>query len=192
MGECYYVSDFVKNRIQNFLKEKDTGGGKAHLANLRRGVGKIPGEMPELWGVFLESIPERWMRKDGIPSKEEWAIYISLTMFALHQQGHECSMHLEGESLGKAVKKLVDYTLEGDEERVLRRFHPLVTATDMLEASHHLRGLIQLLRSKEIALDYGQLAEDLVYFQFIDRKKKVQLRWGQDFYRNYKKEEEKE
>ncbi len=192
MGERYYVAEFVRDRIQNLLREKNTGGGKAALANLRRGVGKIPGEIPELWGIFLERIPEKWMRLDGIPSREEWAVYISLTMFALHQQGNERPMYLEGETLGKAIRRLVDNTLEGDEDRVLRRFNPLVTATDMTEASYHLRGLIQLLRSKEIPLDYGKLADDLVSFQILDRKKQVQLRWGQDFYRIFHKEEGEE
>ena len=189
MGEKYYVKDYVARRIKKLIKEKDTGGGKANLANLRRGIGKKPGELPELWGTFLESIPEIWLGKYGIPSREEWAIYIALTMFSFHQQGHEQSMHLEGEFLGKSVRKLVAHDVEGDEERVLRRFNPLVTAADMVEASHHLRGIIQLLSANSIPLDYEQLAEDLLYFQILDKRSQVQLRWGQDFYKKYGKEE---
>ncbi len=192
MGEKYHVKEFVENKIQNLLNERDTGRGKAALANLRRGVGKMPGEFPEIWRVFLEKMPEAWMRKDGVPSREEWSIYITLTMFALHQQGRYHSMQLEGESLGKAIRKLVDEEVEGDEKRVLRRFNPLVTATDMVEVSYHLRGLIQLLRSKELPLDYGMLAEDLFLFQIPERQSRVQLRWGQDFYRNNTKNAEGE
>lgn len=189
MGEKYYVKEYVRDRIQKLLKEKDMGGGKAALANLRRGAGKIPGELPDLWGVFLERMPEKWMREDGIPSREEWAVYISLTMFSIHQQGTSRPMYAEGEMFGTAVRKLVDPTVEGDEERILRRWNPLVTATDMEEVSHHLRALVQLLRAKEIPLDYGQLAEDLVFFQIPDSRTRVQLRWGQDFYRIFKEKE---
>ena len=77
-----------------------------------------------------------------------------------------------------------------ERERVLRRFGPVVTAKDMSELSHHLRCLIQLFSSKDISLDYEMLAEDLMWFQFDDKRKNVQLRWGQYFY--YKKGEDEE
>ena len=48
---------------------------------------------------------------------------------------------------------------------------------------NHLRGLIQLLRSKEIPLDYVDLAGDLYEFQMPGGAARVRLRWGQDFYR---------
>ena len=50
--------------------------------------------------------------------------------------------------------------------------------------------MIQFFSSKGIKLDYVKLAEDIYSFQFDDNRKKVQLRWGQDFYSS--KGEEKE
>ena len=47
-----------------------------------------------------------------------------------------------------------------------------------------LCGLIQLLRSEDIPLDYVELAGDLYEFQTPDGAARVRLRWGQDFYRN--------
>lgn len=186
------AAEYVENKIQYIWKMRNTGIGKARLADLRRGAGKVPGELPELWGIFLEQMPEAWMRTDGRPGREEWAVYIALTMFALHQQGHENLMHQRGDGLGKSIRRLVNPAEEGDEDRVLRRFKPLVTATDMREASYHLRAIIQLLRAKEIPLDYGRLTTDLVFFQIPDRRAQVQLRWGQDFYRYVKEKEGEE
>lgn len=53
----------------------------------------------------------------------------------------------------------------------------------MKELSHHMRGMVQLLRSKNIPLDYPALAEDLFWYQQPEHQAQVRLRWGQDFYR---------
>ena len=65
---------------------------------------------------------------------------------------------------------------------MLRRFNALATADSMPEVSHHLRGMIQLLRREGIPLDYPQLAEDLYQYQFVDGAPNVRLRWGRDLY----------
>ena len=87
-------------------------------------------------------------------------------------------------SIGKAMYQLV-LAYEGDsnaEQRVLQRLKTLITAVDMKELSHHLRGTVQLLKSKDIPLNYEILAEDLYELQFPEGKNRVSLRWGQDFY----------
>ena len=127
-------------------------------------------------------MPEKFISRNGEPSREEWAIYISLTLFALHQQGNTNSVNCKGKSLGRAAAELMSENTDEERERVLRRFGPVVTAKDMPELSHHLRCLIQLFSSKDISLDYEMLAEDLMWFQFDDKRKNVQLRWGQYFY----------
>lgn len=105
---------------------------RAELAELRRGVGRQPGDLPALWGALLA----------------------------------------EKTSAGQ------DWT----ESSVLRRFNALATADSIPEVSHHLRGMIQLLRREGIPLDYPQLAEDLYQYQFVDGAPNVRLRWGRDLY----------
>lgn len=173
---------FVEKQIRMLLNCRETSGGKAMLANLRRGIGKKPGEIPELWGIILNELPEELYHNSGEPSVGEWAVYLSLTMFALHQQGSAEPVHCAGDSLGCVAAKLDEDHDDEGKERVLRRFGPLVTAKDMPELANHLRGMVQLFKAKGIPLDYVKLAEDLYYFQKPDEKKKVQLRWGQDFY----------
>ena len=118
---------------------------RAELAELRRGVGSQPGDLPALWGALLADMPEQLQGSNG-PSKAEWAVYTALTLFALHQQGEA------GVSMNQP------------------------------EVSHHLRGMIQLLRREGIPLDYPQLAEDLYQYQFVDGAPNVRLRWGRDLY----------
>ena len=58
----------------------------------------------------------------------------------------------------------------------------------MDEMSYHLRGLVQLFKSKDIPLDYPQLARDIYEFQFPNSRDQVRLRWGQAFYRSDKED----
>lgn len=179
------ISKYMKKQLSSLISQSGTAGGKARLARLRRGAGKAPGEIPELWGEFLNGIPENMLSRNGEPSYAEWAMYLALTMYALHQQGNGESVHSEGMTLGKATAKLMTENTDDERERVLRRFGPVVTAKDMSELSHHLRCLIQLIASKkDIKLDYVQLADDIYLFQFDSERKKIQLKWGQDFYYN--------
>ena len=149
---------------------------RAELAELRRGVGRQPGDLPALWGALLADMPEQLQGSNG-PSKAEWAVYTALTLFALHQQGEAgVSMNQPGRTLGGAVRQLAEKTAAGQdwtESSVLRRFNALATADSMPEVSHHLRGMIQLLRREGIPLDYPQLAEDLYQYQFVDGRMSV-------------------
>ena len=184
------VGKYVYQRLLSLSSQRDSSGGKARLARLRRGAGKTPGELPELWGEFLNSMPDDLKSCNDEPSYAEWAVYLSLTMFAIHQQGKSENVHSEGIGLGRAAAMLLEKDTDEERERVLRRFGPVVTAKDMPELAHHLRCLIQLMSSKNIKLDYAMLADDIYTFQFYDRRKNVQLKWGREFY--YKKGEDAE
>lgn len=180
------IGNYVYGRIQSLVSIKDSGPGRGELARLRHGVGKTPGEDPVLWGAFLNNAPDGLYpeeSKNGV-AKEEWAVYITLTLFALHQQGNANSVHANGVSLGSAANRLMDKDSADDREHVLRRFAPIITASDMNELSHHLRCFIQLIKAKGIALDYVKLSKDIYDFQFEESRKNVQLNWGRDFYKN--------
>ena len=157
---------------------------RAELAKLRRGIGHAPGELPELWGSFLLGMPESFQGRSA-PSAAEWAVYLALTLYAMHQQGNDRPMNCPGNTLGRAVRQLAERNSAGQdwtEASVLRRFNALATADSMPEVLHHLRGMIQLLRREGIPLDYPQLAEDLYQYQFVDGAPNVRLRWGRDLY----------
>ncbi|HHT02552.1 MAG TPA: type I-E CRISPR-associated protein Cse2/CasB [Firmicutes bacterium] len=182
----------IKREMQRKITHLLTQGpeSRAMLAKLRRGIGKEPGELPELFEIVFENLPEGFFGKGGEPSREIWAIYTALTLFSLHQQGKDRPMSASGEregetsgdSLGAAVGRLVrkDMTRE---KTLKRRFDAVLTADEFTELAHHARGLIQLLKTEDIPLDYPKFAFDLYRYQFDEARNRVRLRWGEDYYR---------
>lgn len=182
--EAKKVKDFVKYQISRLSGSKNEAAARATLAKLRLGIGNEPGSMPALWDVTLNGLADSLTSKDGAPTRGEWAVHTALTLYALHQQGadmHQHAMSKEKNALGISLRKLIKN--EEDEKRVKRRFDAAATSDSLEEFSHHLRGLIQLLKTQDIPLDYPALAEDLYWFQFPEIRDSVRLRWGRDFYR---------
>jgi len=185
------VKGFVKHKIIKLTESKNESEVRATLARLRRGVGKAPGSMPALWGVTMDGMPEELVSNSESPTYGEWATHTALTLYALHQQGKDIKgqgMHMEGAALGASLRKLIKD--DADEVRVKRRFDAAATSEDLGEISHHMRGLVQLLKAQGIPLDYPALAEDLYRFQTPEARDSVRLKWGRDFYRMMKTKEE--
>lgn len=179
------AEEFVRRKIFWLADSPNSSATKAALAKLRRGIGKEPGSMPEIWDVTLEGLPEKLTGGQDSPTRGEWAVHTALTLYALHQQGKDPGkqcMSRDGQSLGAAVRRLI--RSDEDRQRVKRRFDAAATSASLQEFSHHLRGLIQLLKAEDISLDYPALAKDLYWFQFSDARSNVRLRWGRDFCRN--------
>ena len=56
IGLTKQLSEFVAWKIKWINSMARESRAKATLANLRRGIGKAPGELPEIWGKFPTSI----------------------------------------------------------------------------------------------------------------------------------------
>ena len=193
MNDDREIERFVHSKIRQL--DKKTPWARAALAKLRRGVGKSPGETPEIWDITLAELPERLMgESDGAPSRAEWAVHTALTFYALHRQGKNASMstglgegaaaNARGYSFGAAVGKL--RKPDGSNEPALkRRFDAVITAGDLREFSHHARGMVQMFRAAEppIVFNYPKFALELYWYQVMEAKEKVVLRWGEDFWR---------
>lgn len=185
------VREFVRKRLNLLSENPDRGSTKAVMSSLRRGAGHKPGELPDLWGVLFQEMPEALMGKKE-PSYGEWAVYAALTLFSVHQQGHAGSwMNREGEeySFGKTLRRLVnamDGDMDSKEDRVRQRLNRLVVSTDMEELVTYMRGIVTLLSRYDIKLDYPQLAADFYSFQFLNGRENVLLKWGRDFYKEVK------
>lgn len=186
------LNDFVCAKIGYLLNSRDESYVRASLAKLRRGIGKKPGSLPDIWEFALENLPEEFFSRTDEPTHAEWAAHMAITLFALHQQGknpRENPMSVLGEPLGSAVRMLKIRRGESAEQAIKRRFDAVVTSDSPEELAHHLRGLIQLLKSEGIPLDYPQLAKDLFQFQKPESRDSVRLRWGQDYYKIRKDKE---
>ena len=82
------IACFTARKLAQIQCQAGESSFRSTLAHLRQGIGRVPGDMPQLWGFFLSEMPEKWMGNSE-PSKAEWAIYLALTLFALHQQGQD-------------------------------------------------------------------------------------------------------
>jgi len=149
----------------------------AVLAALRRGVGREPGTVPEMWPHYQE------LNDRGTVTTRLRAEHLVLTLYAIHQQAKPTSVHAEGIGLGTAMSSL-RRSGKFSERAVERRFAAFATATSLAEAGHHLRGLITQLRSIDQRLDYTLLMRDLVAWQRPASAGAVRRRWGMQFFIN--------
>jgi len=180
MNKADEVYRFVAGKIQQ-LSQKGSWQ-TAMLAKLRRGIGKAPGETPEIWELTIAELPEALTSFRGCPSDGEWAAHLALTLFALHQQGKSTSVSGQGNSFGRAVS-LLRASDGSNEAGIKRRFDATLTAKNLKEFSHHARGLVQLMKAKDVVLDYPLFAKDIFWLQNADVRRKVCLRWAEDYYR---------
>lgn len=187
-NQTYHIKRLTQQKVESLLTEG--AWSRAMLAKLRRGIGKQPGELPELFEILFSDMPDELYGQGDEPSYAEWAIYTSLTLFALHQQGKDRPMSaggkIEGKNTSNSLGAAVGTLVKQDKERepaIKRRFDAVLTANEFTEFAHHARGLIQLLKAGNITLDYPRFAEDLYWYQFDEIRNRIRLRWGEDYYR---------
>ncbi len=178
----------VTNRIVYMLDQSlETSSGKATLANLRNSIGKPLSQSVDIWPLMFENLPEEFLSQGQAETKKEKAILSTLQLYALYRQGkkasaRECAQETGYKNIGHSLGAL----RRGENSVAMdRRFNALVTATTYNELIHHLRQMIQLLKSKtsgEEAIDFGRLAQDLYGF-LIGRDESMRLIWARAYYR---------
>ena len=168
------VRSYVAGAIER-LTQVSAAARRAALAKLRRGVGKTLDEAPETWEFVYQGLPD-------FGRKAEDAVFVALTLLALHSQSQAELCNKQGISFGAAVAKL---RTPDSEKSLKRRFDAAVTSKSSEEFAQHVRGLIQLLRAskKDTSFDYPLFAEDLYWLQWPDARRRVMRKWGRDFYR---------
>jgi len=157
------------------LDGENSSYSKASLAKLRRAAGKSVEECPDVWEITLLNAP-RWGQCKEV-------LHTVLTLYALHKQGNNSSMSDEKTGFGTAVAKLIDSETK-NVESIRRRFNLVATSQEFSELSYHARGLIQMLRAKNIPMDYVRFALDLNWIMQPDYAGKIRLKWGEQFYGN--------
>jgi len=166
------VGEFVLSKIG--MLDIDMPSSRAMLAKLRRACGKPPGARADIFEVTLEGAPQENLAIN--------AIHAALTLYGVHKQGARKSMNEMRLPFGGAVGRLVEKD-ESNIASVKRRFDSVLTASDLNEAAHYARGLVQMLRGKDIGFNYASFANGLYSFQFPNGADRVRLKWGQDFYK---------
>lgn len=182
-----------KSECKRFTNEKlarleslPANATSAALAQLRRGLSSLPGQIPGLWEWTINGLPEELMGKQGEATKVEWAVHAVLTLYAFHQQGNDIkihNMHLPGRRFGSAVRLMTVGEDEGADERISKRLK-VTASTDSISAlTFQLRQMVSLLKTKSIAFDYVDLAGDLYDYQYEESRSDVRRKWAQDYYR---------
>lgn len=150
------------------------------LAELRRGIGREPGTVPEMWRHYVTFNSDEAGQR-GEVSRQFAAEHVALALYGLHQQGQTANMHQAGVSLGKAMARLK--AIGGFSSDALdRRFNSAATATSQHELTLHLRSLVTLLRGAQIRLDYSRLLRDIQFWDFPDAQARVRRAWGHDYF----------
>lgn len=183
------IYKIVESKINHLENIKNDGLKNQYYANLRRGAGRDITDVPQNFGILFEGLSDRFLDNDKFIN----AVYYSMTLYATAQQGKDKSMHCEGAAFGAAVSRLADYSDEDSVERISKKLGMAITAKKPEELELHLRTLIKLLKTEDIALDFAELADDIYSFRYPDSRKEVRLKWGRDFYKAlYKQRQEAE
>jgi CRISPR system Cascade subunit CasB len=155
--------------------KRNEGAPGADLAALRRGVGREPGTVPEMWRFYITLVDT------GVVTNRLRAEHTALTLFGVHQQSQKVPMHRTDHGLGTALRA-VRRSDKFSEQAVDRRFTAAATATSMAELTLHLRGLVGLLHDIDQPLDYTQLFRDLNNWQYPQNQGRVRRRWGSQYF----------
>ncbi|GAA3714199.1 hypothetical protein GCM10022224_094760 [Nonomuraea antimicrobica] len=154
------------------------------LAAFRAGLGRPAGTVPALWPFYTSPIDDRLTRQ-GKVSPELAAEHAALALFGLHQQSRPDPMHRPEIRLGQALRRLHKQS-EHDKgftrEAVDRRVNAAASATQVSAFLTHLRGLISLLRTLGVPLDYDRLLRDIRDWQRPDTRQLARRRLGLDYY----------
>jgi CRISPR type I-E-associated protein CasB/Cse2 len=154
----------------------------AEIAQLRKGVGRPAGSVPELWRYYAVAISD-YEAATGVMPPGLVAEHAALALFGVHQQSQSTSMHRPGEHIGTALRKLRSSPqFTANAEALDRRVNAAATATSVTELVFHLRGLITLLRGQQLPLDYTKLTEDIAAWHHPDGRAWVRRRWGASYY----------
>lgn len=175
------VHTFLAPIQLGYLAPNDEGWAVARLAQLRRGAGKAPEEVPELLGLI--DIDALFTPQGRTRSSEHGptAVHLAVTLYALHQQSQRADpMHVSGRRLGGAVRALMP---QGEiDEPLRRRFVRVAGATSANVLADRLRELVLLLRRAGEPLDYARLADQIERVLDPVRRLEVRQEWGREFH----------
>ncbi len=162
------TSDTHEHTFVARLKQLVEQGDNAALAALRRGLGKPPGTVAEMHRIVLP-----WLKEHG--SWNEDVFYLVAALFAYWHQGKDHSPTSAPRNIGESLSQLRD-----ESGSIEKRFEALLNAHQD-DIAQHLRHLVGLLKSKDVAIDWTQLIWDLRGWDHDESK--VQRQWARGFWR---------
>ncbi len=173
-GEKTTTAEMLEDdRLIGYLKGLEKQQNRAALANLRRGLGKPPKTVMEMYpylGQFLLHEPNH---------KYETAVFIVAALFAYYSDAPG-----NVGNLGDSIRRMKD-----DSDSIEKRFVALLNAKAE-DLPYYLRQIIGLLKSKEIAVNWNQLFKDVKNWN--SDKRRVQNAWARSFWGNFSSDKKSE
>ncbi len=159
--------EFVKHLVWLNDERNHDPHRRGELAALRRGLGKEPGQAPEMHQYVVPFLPDR------VDEAHERAYYLVAALFAWHTENWASSDPWRT-NLGASFAQIADRS-----SSVERRFMALLSC-DVERLPYHLRQAIGLLRAKDVPVNWRLLIEDLQHWD--DPARIVQRRWARSFW----------
>lgn len=156
------VEEFI-GQLQKLVESED----RAALARLRHSLAFEPGEY-----VHAFPLVERFTINIGAERRRLYFLVAGL--FALHPE----TTGDPKENIGRTLKRL--YVKRDESPSIEKRFLTLLESDDD-QLSEQLRHLVSLIRSEGLAVNWGQLLQDLIKRQ--DDESEIKKQWAQGFYR---------
>ena len=192
------VERYVDRKItalQRGLLAQQNPQARGQLARLRKANSKGPGESPDTWDVEFAGLPESLGGRGDAPATAgEWAVHLTLTLYAIHQQSLQQEMYKrtnrearEWHGIGNAVSRLVYVDRQDGRGEQLspgempRRFSAFVTSESVEELAHYARQLVSQLRRASIPLDYARFAGQIYEYQKPYGRERIRLEWAREF-----------
>lgn len=195
---AFEIEKATERIIRQLYNNGDTD--KASLSVLRSAATIDGYRAQKVWPVFLSNLDEKWLSKNGKATREETAIFAAVRMYALHQQASDScvfsrrnySDKKDEEKNGRELFEALNWLKQGTDshEALDRRVQALLGTNNISATIDQLIHLMQIIKSKKtgIQIDYARLAGDLYRFQLGYRQaNEVRLRWGEQYYRTFKK-----
>ncbi|NUP98647.1 MAG: type I-E CRISPR-associated protein Cse2/CasB [Armatimonadetes bacterium] len=155
---------------------------RAALAEIRRGLGKRPGEALRAYACVAPLIPV------AASDEQRDALFLVATLFADHLLPRDKPAGEKANyTLGHAFRAM-EATEQGLPEAPLpaveRRFTALLNASST-RLPHHLRQAVRLAGTRGVAIDYFQLTRDLLTLladDDHDHRERVKLAWARAYW----------
>jgi CRISPR system Cascade subunit CasB len=165
---------FVRH-LQQLVKDDD----RAALADLRRGLGKSPGEAAEMHRHVVPFLAPDANFRDEEP------YYLVASLFALHQGMWQRQERRQTTNLGASFERLAGARDSGADS-VERRFVALLNC-GREELPYHLRQAVSLLKAGEVPVDWLRLLRDVRGWDSDARW--VQRSWARAYWRSSPEEQ---
>lgn len=160
-----------QQRLVHHLAEfaHDERPNRAALAALRRGLGKQPGEAPDMFPYVIPAL-------EGVHPRDEWAYFSVASLFGMYPAPWKRGTGENGRNFGSSFREVGTTSKSGSIEG---RFVAMMNARreDLVD---HLRSGVALCQSNNVAIDWARLLHDILAWDAPDRR--VQRTWARSFW----------